>query len=91
MAELTPTPELIAAAERVATREWTVAENEPGYPTDPHLARLFDAGFVILHYPPTRLRPDYWTLTTNGRKWLEQALAELDTARQAPDHTEEKP
>jgi hypothetical protein len=70
--ELEPTRELLAAARRVATREWTVAENEPGYPTDWHLARLFDAGLVILHYPPTRLRDDYWTLTPRGVQWLAQ-------------------
>ena len=70
MADLTPTPELIATIRRVATRTWTVAENEPGYPTDPHLAQLVDAGMVILYYPPTRLRDDYWTLTTSGEDWL---------------------
>lgn len=70
MTDLTPTPELLAAARRVATREWTVAENEPGYPTDPHLAQLLDAGLVLLYYPPTRLRDDYWTLTDAGRVWL---------------------
>ena len=72
MADLTPTPELIATIRRVATRQWTVAENEPGYPTDPHLAQLVDAGMVILYYPPTRLRSDYWTLTADGERWLSE-------------------
>lgn len=67
---LTPTPELIATARRVATREWTVAENEPGYPTDPNLAQLVDAGLVVLWYPPTRHREDYWTLNSRGEQWL---------------------
>lgn len=80
MTRLKPTPELIAAAQRVATRTWTVAENEPGYPTDPHLAELFDAGLVVLWYPPTRLRDDHWALTTDGVAWL--AAAE-DAARVA--------
>lgn len=66
--DLEPSSELLAAARR----EWTVAEHEPGYPTDPHLARLFDAGYVVLHYPPTRLRDDYWTLTSRGREWLDR-------------------
>lgn len=65
-----PTPELIAAARRVASRTWTVAENEPGYPTDRHLAALFDAGLVFLHYPPTRLQDDRWALTLAGKVWL---------------------
>jgi hypothetical protein len=69
---LEPTPALLATARRVATRKWTVAEYEPGYPTDWHLAQLFDAGLVILHYPPTRLRDDHWALTPAGRDWLAQ-------------------
>lgn len=70
MADLEPTPELLAAAGRVATREWTLTEDEPGYTTDPHLAQLVDAGYVVLYFPPTRLRDDYWTLTATGRAWL---------------------
>jgi hypothetical protein len=76
MSTLEPTPELLAAARRVQTGTWTVAENEPGYPTDPYLAQLFDAGLVLLHYPPTRLRPDYWRLTQDGERWLRDAEAD---------------
>lgn len=76
MSSLEPTPELIAAARRVATRTWTVAENESGYPTDPHLAQLVDVGYAVLYYPATRHRPDYWTLTTTGRQWLADATTE---------------
>lgn len=72
MVDLEPTPELLTAAMRVATREWTLTTDEPGYPTDPHLAQLVDAGYVVLYFPPTRLRDDYWTLTEAGRAWLTQ-------------------
>jgi hypothetical protein len=70
MTGLEPTPELLATARRVATREWTLTVGEPGYPTDAHLAQLVDAGYVVLYFPPTRLRDDYWTLTATGCAWL---------------------
>ena len=67
-----PTPELLATARRVATREWTVAAEADAYgpDMDQHLRQLTEAGMVALYFPPTRLRDDYWTLTTTGRKWL---------------------
>lgn len=72
MADLDPTPSLLAVARRVATREWTVPESEDAYGPgmDPDLRRLVDANYVVLYFPPTRLRDDYWTLTTTGREWL---------------------
>lgn len=72
MSELKPTPELIAAARRVATREWTLSPNDSAYPSDPALQQLVDAGYATVYFPPTRLRDDYWTLTTRGREWLAQ-------------------
>lgn len=69
-----PTPELVAVAKRVATREWTVAPDDPVYPiADPNLALLVGEGLATLHYPPTRERLDHWTLTCAGRAWLKLA------------------
>jgi hypothetical protein len=72
MFELEPIPDLIAAARRVATREWTVGPEEVAYgpDMDPNLQTLVDASYVVLYFPPTRLRLDYWTLTQRGRDWL---------------------
>jgi hypothetical protein len=70
--DLPPTPELLAAARRVATREWTLSVHDSAYPDDPALRKLVDAGYATVYYPPTRLREDYWTLTTRGREWLAQ-------------------
>ena len=77
MPDLEPTPELIAVARRVATREWTVGaeENAFGPDMDPNLRQLTDASYVMLYFPPTRLRDNYWTLTPAGQEWL----AEHDT------------
>jgi hypothetical protein len=70
---LEPTPELLAVAQRVATREWTVAPDEDAFTgMDPNLRTLVDVGYVELHLPPTRLRDDYWTLTEAGRAWLDE-------------------
>lgn len=80
MTELEPTPDLIVAARRVATREWTVAAEEDAFgpDMDPHLRQLVDASLAMLYFPPTRLRDDYWTLTEAGRVWL----AEHDTRKE---------
>lgn len=68
---LEPTPELLACARRVATRDWVVAEDEV-IDMDAPIGALVTAGYAVIYYPPTRLRPDYWTLTTSGREWLAQ-------------------
>lgn len=72
MTDLTPIPELLAAARRVATGDWTVEHNEDAFGPnmDPNLRTLVDAGLAVLYFPPTRLRLDYWTLTATGRAWL---------------------
>lgn len=70
MTLLEPTPELLACTRRVATREWTLGPDDSAYPDDPALRQLIDAGYATVYYPPTRLRDDYWTLTTRGREWL---------------------
>lgn len=77
MATLTPTPELVAVARRVATRTWTVAHDADAFgpDMDPCLRLLVSARLALLHLTPTRLRDDYWTLTDRGEQWL----AELDT------------
>lgn len=75
-----PTPELLAAARRVATGEWTVEHDEDAFGgAEPALRVLLTANLVELYLPPTRLRLDYWTLNTRGREWLASAekLAEL--------------
>lgn len=76
-ADLTPTPGLLAVARRLATGDWTVAHDENPYTDmDPDLRALVDLGYVVLYMPPTRLRLDYWTLTSRGRKWLARHDAE---------------
>lgn len=71
MADLDPTPELLAVAWRVATGDWTVGHDEDAFGgMDPDLRLLVDKGYAVLYVPPTRLRLDYWTLTTTGREWL---------------------
>lgn len=74
--DLEPTPERIAVAKRVATREWTVGHDEAAFSGIETAHReLIDAGMVVLHLPPTRLRLDYWTLTPRGHEWLARAEA----------------
>jgi hypothetical protein len=71
---LDPTPELLATARRVATREWTVGPEESAFTDmDPSLRQLVDAGYAVLYMPPaSRLRDDYWTLTWLGEQWLDE-------------------
>lgn len=77
--ELEPTPELIATARGVASRQWTVANNQSAFEDmDPNLRALVDAGYVVLYLPPTRLRDDYWTLTAAGRAWLVEHTRETE-------------
>jgi hypothetical protein len=75
MANLTPTPELVATARRVDTNTWTVAPDADAFgpDMDPSLRLLVSARLAVLYFPPTRLRDDYWTLTTYGRQWLADA------------------
>jgi hypothetical protein len=74
---LAPTPERVAIARRIATREWTVGHDEEAFANlDPAHRDLIDAGMAILYMPPTRLRLDYWTLTDRGREWLARAEQE---------------
>lgn len=79
---LEPTPDLLAVAQRVASREWTVAHDEDAFTSmDPNLRLLVDAGYAVLYLPPTRLRDDYWTLTDTGREWLAEHAQEATDAR----------
>ncbi|MER7280532.1 hypothetical protein ABT369_39445 [Dactylosporangium sp. NPDC000244] len=80
-APLEPTPELLACARRVATREWTLGPDDSAYPDDPALRKLVDASYATVYYPPTRLRDDYWTLTTSGRAWLAEHGPETKETR----------
>lgn len=73
MSDLTPTPELIAAARRAASGQWTVgsegilAEKR----ANPHLGEMAKAGLVELCAAPVRLPvDDRWALTDAGRQWL---------------------
>lgn len=71
MVDLDPTPELLAAARRVATCTWTVGHRGHADLTDPHLKRLVDARLVYLHYTAAFKRADdYWRLTDEGGQWL---------------------
>jgi hypothetical protein len=71
MTVLAPTPELLAAARRVASRTWTVGHRGPADLTDPHLKQLVDARLAYLHYTPAFKRTDdYWRLTVEGEQWL---------------------
>lgn len=78
MTDLEPTPELIACARRVATREWELAAEDP-IPNDPSLLALMDRGYVGVHCRSTRLRLDYLTLTAAGRGWLARNSAPMTT------------
>lgn len=75
--DLEPTPELIAAAKRVATGTWTAGHRGPAELTDPALRELVDARLAYLHYTPAFKRADdYWRLSTEGEEWLARAEQE---------------
>lgn len=73
---LEPTPELLAAARRIAAREWTLGPNDSYDPgVEPHLYLLSLHRLVALHFAsPSRQQEgtdeDRWTLTAAGREWL---------------------
>jgi len=80
---LEPTPELLAAARRIAARQWMLGPNDSYDPgADPHLYLLSLHRLVELYFAtPEALiagGSDRWTLTTKGRKWLAQHTTEGD-------------
>lgn len=84
---LEPTPELLAAARRIASREWTLGPNDSYDPgADPQLYLLSLYRLVCLHFPtPADLLAggsDRWALTTKGRDWL--AEHDPETKETAP-------
>lgn len=74
MADLEPTPDLIATARRAATGTWTFDHRGPvEITTDPNLAQLVAAGYVKPHYISAGQqiagRDDYYRLTDEGMAW----------------------
>lgn len=73
---LEPTPELLAAARRIAARQWTLGPDDSYAPSaDPHLHRLWEHRHVTVHFANPSWQQggtdeDRWTLTEAGRAWL---------------------
>ncbi|GGM52560.1 hypothetical protein ACFFX1_55510 [Dactylosporangium sucinum] len=72
---LEPTPELLAAARRIAAREWKLGPGDSyDAGVDAHLLLLSLHRLACLHFatPEALLAggSDRWTLTTKGREWL---------------------
>ncbi len=69
-ADLTPSPELLAAARRVRDTRVEADHQEPPA-KDPAIRALHEANLVRwVQVLPSRRESDYWRLTGDGADWL---------------------